>query len=45
MKPDTSVLETLSNFPFLTPAYLAAMRDEFPKYLAASKDVAADVIH
>ena len=28
MKPDTSVLETLSNFPFLTPAHLAAIPAE-----------------
>ena len=45
MKPDTSVLETQSNFPFLTPAHLAAMRDEFPKYLQLLKMLQLNVIY
>ena len=39
MKPDISILECLSTLPFLTTV---AMKDEYPKYLAASEDVNAE---
>ncbi len=42
MKPTTSDLESLKIFPFVTIPQLTALKDEYPKYVAATEDVCRD---
>ena len=42
MKPDITVLDTLTIFPFISVADLVQMKDEYPKYLAAVEDISPD---
>ena len=42
VKPDCAALDSLSAFPFFKPLALAAMKDEYPQYLAAAEDITSE---